>query len=215
MLPILVVAVILVQNERETNSTANKIGTAIALSSIGIFVFYLSYFVCSPYNFIDPLGRTSTLGPFFQLARSISSLFGGSIIVPPDNFIGHKLSLFQGAAAYLRELINTDGMGIVVFGVGILGVLYLIIRRPNKRNFVFLSYPILSAIISVITNPGYVEPRHQLPIYPFLAVSGGAFVVICRVFRVRDCFIFPQSHRSAEAQAFARQKFREYSCDAG
>ncbi len=193
MLPILVVAVILVQNERETNSTANKTGTAIALSSIGIFVFYLSYFVCAPYNFIDPLGRETTFGPFFKLVRTLSPIFGGDkvVLVHPGDFIGQRMGLFQGAVDYLRKLINTDGMGIVVFGVGILGVLYLIIRRPNKRNFIFLSYPILFAIISVITNPGYAEPRHQFPIYLFLAVSGGAFVVwLAEMSHPRQWFVY-------------------------
>ena len=175
LLPI-VIGVILAHSYGERSIVSRQMGKAAFRIGIALAVFSLFYFVCSPYNFIDPLGRKSTFSPFFSVVAKISPLFGGERTVGPGDSICQKMGLLQGAIDYLRVLMATTGMGITIAGVGILGMWYLLFQL-NKQVFLFLLYPILFIAASVLTNPGYAESRHQLPVYPFLAITGAALIV--------------------------------------
>ena len=47
----------------------------------------------------------------------------------------------------------------------------------NKQTFLFLLFPLVFIVVSIYTFPGYAEPRHQMPVYPFLALTGGSFII--------------------------------------
>ena len=43
-----------------------------------VLSFYVVYFICSPYNFIDPMGRQATFGPLYSLGNKICHVLSGA-----------------------------------------------------------------------------------------------------------------------------------------
>lgn len=144
--------------------------------------FYFIYFICSPYNFIDPLGRKSTFGSIYSLTKKVGSVFTGSkaedqiskenisedINSPKTSFAVFKKSLFS----YVNELYK--GMGLILLLLILFGLIY-IFKNLNQNYFVFLLFLLLFSLISILLAPGYSEIRHQIVIYPFLIICGALF----------------------------------------
>ena len=174
MIPVLMMA-ILVQNLDAKHGFSKNVGRKVLLTAGAVAVFWLAFFVCSPYNFIDPLGRESTFGPFYKVIRKASAAFGIEVAPDPGDFIGERLGVYEGFFDYLGVLTDSSGMGWFIAGVGILGLLFMTFRL-NRTMVVFVSFPVLFFFVSVFTNPGYAESRHQVPLYPFLAIAGGFLI---------------------------------------
>jgi len=175
LLPILLSVILIPGPAQGSAARQRKLRTAY-LTAVLLGVFTLFYFLCSPYNFLDPLGRTSTFSPLVSVPTKIFSTFTGQKIEQPTDFINQKMPLLPATIDYLRVLIRTNGMGIVIGGIAILGFAYLL-STLNKKTLFFLFYPVLFGCVSVLTYPGYAEPRHQLPLYPFLAITGAALII--------------------------------------
>jgi 4-amino-4-deoxy-L-arabinose transferase-like glycosyltransferase len=142
--------------------------------SVAIVLFCVVFFVCSPYNLLDTLGREQTLGSFGVTDR-LQRLVAQEATTGPDAHINEQTSLLGGAVDYVGVLFSKGGMGSVIALVSLAG-LFTILRR-DLAACVFLVYPLVLAVLSVSVYPGYAEARHQCTIYPFLAICGGAFVV--------------------------------------
>jgi len=175
MLMPIVLGVILVYCSAEP-SFAGRTSRMACLIALVFIAFSLFNFICSPYNFLDPLGRKSTFGPVSSLVGQISQIFGPEKIEHSGDFIGQKMSVLSGTIAYLKVLTQKAGMGIIIGTISILGFCRLLLKM-NKKYFLFLFYPAVFMLTSVFLYPGYAEPRHQLPIYPFLALTGAALIV--------------------------------------
>lgn len=146
--------------------------------------FYFIYFICAPYNFLDPLGRKSTFGSIYSLTKKVGSVFTGSkaedqitkenisedINSPKRSFAVVKKSLFS----YVNELYK--GMGLILLLLILFGLIY-IFKNLNQDYFVFLLFLLLFSLISILLAPGYSEIRHQIVIYPFLIICGACFFV--------------------------------------
>lgn len=140
-----------------------------------VLVFWATYFVCSPFNFLDARGRERTFGQFEGLFVRVGELVHADAEVAPDDFIGKRVGLGMGIVNYGRVILLPEGMGAIVGSLGLCGVLALFLA-PCKRNLLFLLYPLIFAMISIFLYPGYAEPRHQAPLYPFLAVAGAILI---------------------------------------
>jgi 4-amino-4-deoxy-L-arabinose transferase-like glycosyltransferase len=176
MLVPIFVSIFLVHRETGENPGWRLRRMAFCMTVV-LFMFYLSYFVSSPYNFLDPTGRRSTFGFINGLYMKIHQLFSGIQVEHPGNFIDQKTSLLKGYVDYFKVLIATSGMGIVISSCAISGFICML-SKINKKVIIFLLFPVIFAVISVFSAPGYAESRHQLPVYPFLAISGGVFIVM-------------------------------------
>jgi len=144
--------------------------------------FYFIYFICAPYNFLDPLGRKSTFGSIYSLTKKVGSVFTGSkaedqitkgnisedINSPKRSFAVVKKSLFS----YVNELYK--GMGLILLLLILFGLIY-IFKNLNQNYFVFLLFLLLFSLISILLAPGYSEIRHQIVVYPFLIICGALF----------------------------------------
>lgn len=155
----------------------NLIRTIMVRGIITIAIFWFFYFLCSPYSFLDSLGREAIFHDIILLYEKVSGFFRESSFEDrPDNFISCQTTLLQGFIDYAQVLFHNKSMGLPIAAISMSGVLVLIFNL-DQRKMLFLLFPVLLVCLSVYTFPGYAEPRHQLPIYPFLAVAGGFFVV--------------------------------------
>jgi len=144
-------------------------------------VFYGAYFICSPYNFLDPLGREQSFSVVYTLINKASGILGSSDGAPaiagdPGELKNVRASFIGGIIDYLKVLGGSEGMGIFIAISGLVGILFFF-TRPKIHFYLFSMVPILFGFVSVFMYPGYAQPRHQLPIYPFLAISGGVLIV--------------------------------------
>ena len=126
MLVPITIGVISVNLHKSKELLSAGLRKTVLLIGIALVMFILAYFICAPYNFIDPLGRKSTFSGFFLVKRKLAALFGGENIIRPGDFLGNRTGLFQGVIDYMHVLVNTTGMGVVIAGIGIIGVIYLV-----------------------------------------------------------------------------------------
>ena len=173
MLVPIVIGIIVVQRETAVN-IGQKMHKIIFYGCIVLIIFFTAFFICSPYHFLDPLGRQATFGFIDTTVEKINHLFGAEKTVDPESFLGERAGLFEGSISYIKVLLATKGMGIIA-GISFVGLVYLL-SHISKQVFIFLTYPVLFTGISIYYFPGYAEPRHQLPIYPFLVVCGGTLI---------------------------------------
>lgn len=139
-------------------------------------LFFLVFFLASPYNFIDPLGRKEIYKWIFGFFRQAAAAFSAENQLASEFVSGEHLTFVESLADYFRVLAAPDGMGVTLTLTSIIGFLYLC-TKLDKKAVVLSLYPLVFIFLSVFTCPGYAEPRHQLQIYPFLAVAGGYLLV--------------------------------------
>lgn len=149
-----------------------------------IGLFFMFYFLCSPFNFIDPLGRESTFGGIVSLYERVEMMVTGekldqSILEKnmAQNIKNPEVSLtvyVSGIKSYLSVL--KKGFGLVAILLSTAGLFYAPMFKNKAYVLGVLFFPLLFAGISVFTSPGYSEIRHQVVIYPFLAIIAAAFV---------------------------------------
>ncbi len=140
--------------------------------------FWISYFICAPYNFMDPLGRKATFGPIKSLMNKVETFISGEkkCTSPETEKLsktihnpGLSLSVYlSGIKSYIKVL--GKGMGWVILFLAFSGFLYVIIKDLTLLNMCFLFFPLLFIFIAIFLYPGYSEIRHQVVIYPFLIV---------------------------------------------
>ncbi len=140
-----------------------------------VAVFFFLYFICSPYSFIDPLGRVWTFGPFTSVLKKLSSLFVTHTESSPGAVLSQKMGFMDGVVDYIIVLMGKTGMGPAIAIIGFMGSGYLLVKREIKY-ILFLVFPVLFILFSAYQSPGYADPRHQLPIYPALCLAG-AFLI--------------------------------------
>ena len=146
--------------------------------------FWGIYFIVSPYNFLDPLGRRSTFGKIVQFWNTISPWKTNIFELEgqkANNFLAHNRDgdyLLNSFLNFFNVLFSNEGVGIII---GIVFVLALIValRKLSLKKFVLIMFPVLFSIISIVMNPSYTEARHQLIIYPFMSVLAG--ILICDI----------------------------------
>ncbi|MHC4270366.1 MAG: glycosyltransferase family 39 protein, partial [Planctomycetota bacterium] len=142
-----------------------------------LLTFWGIYFIVSPYNFLDPLGRKTTFASIIGLFNKISpfklNLFSrveGTVV---DEHKGNYV--INSTINYIKVLFTTEGVGIVIGILFISSICYFMFR-PSRKKIVLMLFPILFSVFSIVINPSYTEPRHQLIIYPFLSVVAGIFI---------------------------------------
>ena len=145
-----------------------RTGRALAQIVGATVVLWGSYFICSPFSFLDPLGRESTFRWASRVSRNLDE------ITAPMSLVSSIGWVVRSSIDYARTILSVPGMGPVVGFLGLGGLVFLLFK-PDKRMLVFLSAPIAFAVGSLYLDTG-AEVRHQLPLYPFLALGGGALI---------------------------------------
>ncbi len=186
---------------------AQRLRKIILHSFLVLVLFFITFFFCSPYNFIDPLGRDWLFDDFSNVINKVEYIIKNIDFEKPAEKIKESpapsretspelnpeespveetmeetkkktkkgSNFLKGYLHYVKVLAATSGMGIIIASICGLG-LFLLLLRLNRQAFMFLLYPVIFALLSVIRFTFIAEPRHQLPLYPFLAVCGGFFI---------------------------------------
>jgi len=147
----------------------------IAIGCGVIVLFYATFFVCSPYNFLDPIGFKSTFGKIIALLNTATDLFTETSNKAEHDFINAPLTRGAAFLAYFQTLLRIEGMGPLIGIISVSGFIYLLFARSFKV-YILLLFPSLFIFISTFVFPGYAEPRHQLPVYAFFAIAGAVLI---------------------------------------
>lgn len=171
-----IVFAILTEKSKNVRTNPQVVITKLKKIITILFVFYAFYFISAPYNFLDPLGRCATFESFNSLFSKVLGLLktGRWAYISTENVA--SISFFDGFLDYVAKLFAAEGLGVVIVCLGILGIGYLL-STINRTTAVFLLFPSVFAFVSIFVMPGYAEPRHQVPVYPFVVVAAAAFVV--------------------------------------
>lgn len=116
----------------------------------------LAFAAANPYVFID-------FPAFWERKMCLLRAGGGWSSVLPGYFIRPFRDLF--------------GIFPVAFGPGVyLGAIWGFARMPGDRLILLGLYPLFLSLSAILVL-GYEEPRHFLPVFPFLAISCSFLVV--------------------------------------
>ncbi|WDP90770.1 MAG: glycosyltransferase family 39 protein [Desulfobacter sp.] len=147
-------------------------------------LFMVFYFIFSPYNFIDPLGRDFTFRPIISLSKKVELLVTGKKLDQSvleknmaQNIKNPEISLsvyISSIKSYLS--VVKKGIGVVAMVLCTVGFIYIPMLKEKVYILGLLAFPLLFAAIAVFASPGYSEIRHQVVIYPFLAVIAAVVV---------------------------------------
>jgi hypothetical protein len=144
--------------------------------------FYAAFFICSPYNFLDPLGRETTFAPYFKIKAKIERQVDNntneiSINDSSDSTENesrtrrHSISLTTIVLQYIDQLI--EGFGWIYFALIIIGLTYLLFLQLDRTILFFILIPLIYITVSLIVHPYNISIRHQIVIYPLLAIMAG------------------------------------------
>lgn len=210
-------SVILLVRENAYKDVANTWMRRLGVLLAGVSLFWGSYFIGSPYNFLDARGRAQTTRHFQLVWTPVMESLG----VPqprkkPQGPVQEK-EYVEGVSIYTRRLLSQYGMGMVIGGISLIGCIYLLLQRSGPAYLLVL-YSLLFAFVSVLSIPGYAQPRHQCPIYPFLAVAGAVLIAaVVERMRVRSklvhsalflLMLFPACHVAARAMDLSKNDTR-------
>lgn len=155
-----------------------KVKYVISFSILAVSTFWMVHFVSAPYNFLDPLGCKATFKGISRLTKKLFVVLEiNEVSASKNDFISQPLNFFEGLSDYFQVFLATNGTGFIIGVFALIGFFALLARNRTCSRVIFLSYPFIFFLTSVFVYPGYAQPRHQLPIYPFLAVAGGYFIV--------------------------------------
>ena len=142
--------------------------------------FWGIYFIASPYTFLDYLGRRSAFSNLIILFNKVSPLkipeyteLEGTECFLPENYQGNYF--YNSFIHYMKALLATEGVGLIIGIIFVISICFVFFK-PCIKNFLLFSFPALFSIVSIVICPSYTEARHQLIIYPFLAIAAGIFL---------------------------------------
>lgn len=147
------------------------------LTVVAIAVFSATFLACSPFNILDENGRRFMFSRLDQVAVAIFGSTDNPDQAEGEKFISPRRSgVWGGIVSYFRVLFSPQGMGPVIASLAVCG-LVLLLNSHSRSGYLLAIYPIAIATISMFLYPGYAEARHQVPIYPFLAIAGALPIV--------------------------------------
>ena len=160
----------------------------LAVALTAIIIYHASFFVFSPFSFIDPLGRESAFRNYFRIILKASYIAGIEIgdkgieerIILPHSPYTKSIGLRQiqkGVSDYLARM--REGLGTIVMLLSVFGVLDLTRRKTkNGQLATMLAFLILFVFGSILINPGNAAVRYQIVIYPVIAIFAGQGLIL-------------------------------------
>lgn len=182
ILPIILCIVITMQRSLSIIQNFTRL---VFLSISVMLICHLVFFMLSPYNFIDPLGREATFKKHYQLSRKIFNY-------PKMNETEKKIEaeknqhhsrytkkinfgkITEGIVDYISVMRKGAGSWVMLFAL--FGVILIAKNRLSFQIFILYLFAIIYVSISIFLYPGYAQIRHQVIIYPIVVIPAAYFV---------------------------------------
>ena len=171
----LAIAIILSSSIRNSTILVKKLIHMI----LCIVLFYSAFFICSPYNLIDDLGRQFTFKMPLSLTTKISEII--NIKHENDELCEKTLTTQKGTKDAISKLLpNTlnyfyklyKGLGLVIFIMSIIGFVFIFFNLSLEYT-IFLLFPTIFILLSSVVQDKGVDIRHQIVVYPFFITAAG------------------------------------------
>ena len=149
-------------------------GSLVRALAVVTLIYGGTYFVATPYSILDPGAREWSSGSVRQLIRVSKQAVSGSETTGTDIKVDpEERSRRPSVTKYVRTLLGYRSAGLVLGTIGLLGVLYGVGYGSLKLRLI-LAFMIPFVTASILTHTRLMAPRHQVAIYPFLALCGAA-----------------------------------------
>lgn len=135
-------------------------------------VIIATCFVLTPFNFLHVDGMSLIVDEFRAMSNWVVAAVTGSEAPARPVELRAKSDHAQGVVHYFRLLFMTKSLGPVLASMAMLAMGYCLLSR-NARKAVVVIFPILLIALSIINRPGFSDVRHQVPMFPQLAVAVG------------------------------------------
>lgn len=180
--PMFVIAIVVVVWQQSTAAPSrftSILRTLPRFVLLAVAVGMATFFVLTPYTFLDSqgldflLGEVSVLG---EKAAQITGTGGAEAGVRQDYEIRGHASFSTAVKDFAYSLGKLTGFGLLAGLAGVVGVIYCLLRL-NTHRLLLISFPLLFTIVAIVVRPGFAVVRHQTQIYPFLALAAGVVLV--------------------------------------
>ncbi|GIX49593.1 MAG: hypothetical protein KatS3mg131_3804 [Candidatus Tectimicrobiota bacterium] len=142
---------------------------------LAYFAFLGGFFLGSPFNFLDPTWAQYYILPRLHTLLGLKHLDPEIVTraLPEMNWRVFLGSLWH----YGRTVVSPRGMGLSIGLLSLAGLLYCsLLGVRDKKYWVVVAFPWFFILLANYVNPYYSEPRHQLVVYPLLALCGAVLL---------------------------------------
>lgn len=177
--PIVMIATMLLAiicTEFRTKGQSKTLPTLALLSLrrllTGLLVVIATFFFLTPFNFIHPEGMSLIMDEFRAISNwAVATLTGTDAPSRPVE-LRAKTGHADGFVHYFRLLFMSKSLGIIQACMAIASLVYCLVSRDPRKACVVV-FPVLLIAFSIINRPGFSDVRHQVPMFPQLAVAVG------------------------------------------
>lgn len=146
---------------------------------LAVVAFAGSFFMWAPYHLLDPEGRKETVRLLHVPTNISCQILNAAAFEKAENgdasFVVKRKGVTEKAVRYLGKLSSPAGMGIGIASLSIIGLAAFFYTR-TYAGLILSLYPIFFGMTSAILKPN-ISIRHQLSLYGFLVIAGGALIV--------------------------------------
>ncbi len=142
---------------------------------IAAAVILATCFVLTPFNFLHADGMSLIVDEFRAMSNWIIATVTGSEAPARPVELRAKSNHAEGVVHYFKLLFMTKSLGPIQATMAIAAIGYCLLSR-NARKTVIVIFPLLLIALSIVNRPGFADVRHQVPMFPQLAVAVGVAV---------------------------------------
>jgi len=141
---------------------------ALGRATLAGVLFFAGFFVTSPYNFLDPMWLSSTLGN----VQEASGLAEGTEVFRADTQVSYRTGpgAIPGATLHLaKQAVHPRALGIPLGVLVLIGLVVCLASRRLRRYGVYIAFPLLGFwLLSVTLNAYHANWRHFNAVAPLL-----------------------------------------------
>jgi len=180
--PLFLIAIVVVATRRGRRPGDNLFTGLTALvryTLISVVIGMATFFVLTPYTFLDSQGLDFLLGELSVLGDKAVQLSGTEASDPSvrqDYEIRGYANYSTAVLDFGHSLGKLSGFGLLGAVAGIIGLIFCLLRFSTNR-MLLITFPLLFSVLAILVRPGFAVVRHQTQIYPFLALSAAIVLV--------------------------------------
>jgi len=139
---------------------------------LGFLAVIATFFVLTPFNFLHPDGMSLIADEFNAVSNWIHAALTGTEAPARPVELRAKSNHMDGLVHYFRLLFLPNSLGPILATMGCIATIVCLFSR-DLRKVTIVIFPLLLISLSIINRPGFSDIRHQVPMFPHLAVAVG------------------------------------------